>query len=55
MIRRVLCAIQVGLAYIGRPTETTGYALGMGTLTLVRIRQNCALDMFWSFAHPVIY
>ena len=37
------------------PPEALVYALGMGTLTLARIRQNCALDMFWSFAHPAIY
>ncbi len=44
-------AIQVGLVYIGRPAE----ALGMGTITLAIIRQNCAFDMFRSFALPVIY
>ncbi len=44
-----------GLVHAGRPAEALGYALGMGTLALAAIHQTCALDTFWSFAHPAIY
>ena len=46
--------MQVGLVYPGRPAEALRYALRMGALTLTRIRQKCAFDTFWSFAHPAI-
>ncbi len=50
-VTAVVSAIMAGLVYLGRPAEV----LGMGTMTLACIHQNCALYMFWSFAHPAIY
>ena len=48
-------AIPGGLVYAGRPAETMGYALGMGSLTLAAIHLTFSLDTFWSFVHPAIY